>query len=144
MGIDPVASRRIFFGMLALIAGAALSYNLLKTSASPPPPEIASDTLLVEGRELYLARCVSCHGPSGKGDGPIAKGLSGPPVGNFTDATWKHGDRPEQVLAIVSKGVPNTAMPGWTGTFGPRELRAVSAYVFYLAGRKVPSEYRAP
>jgi cytochrome c oxidase cbb3-type subunit 3 len=144
MGIDPVASRRIFFGMLALIAGAALTYSLLKKPASSPPADIVNDPLLVEGSGVYQAQCVSCHGPSGKGDGPIARGLSGPPVGDLTDAAWKHGDRPEQVLAVISKGVPDTAMPAWAGTLGARELRAISAYVFHLAGRKVPETYRTP
>jgi cytochrome c oxidase cbb3-type subunit 3 len=144
MGIDPVASRWIFFLMLALIAGATLSYNMLKKPPSPPPPEIAGDPLLIVGREVYQARCLSCHGASGKGDGPIARGLSGPPVGDLTDAAWKHGDQPDQVLAIVAKGAPNTAMPPWAGTLSARELKAVSAYVFHLAGRKVPEEYRRP
>ena len=44
------------------------------------------------GRAIYLDRCKSCHGEGGKGDGPLAKGLSGPPVGDLTDDVWKHGD----------------------------------------------------
>jgi cytochrome c oxidase cbb3-type subunit 3 len=143
MGIDPVASRRIFLGMLALLGGAALSYNLLKKPAGPPPAEIAGDPLLVEGRQIYLARCVSCHGESGRGDGPIAKGLAGP-VGDLTVAAWKHGDRPEQVVAVVSAGVGDKGMPGWAGVLSPRELRATSAYVYQLAGRPVPAALRAP
>jgi cytochrome c oxidase cbb3-type subunit III len=87
---------------------------------------------------------VSCHGTSGRGDGPIAKGLTGPPVGDLTDADWKHGDRPDQVLAVVAQGVRDTAMPSWKATLGDRELHAVSAYVFYLAGRPVPEALRAP
>jgi cytochrome c oxidase cbb3-type subunit 3 len=79
---------------------------------------------------------------SGRGDGPIAKGLAGPPVGDLTDKTWKHGDRPEQVVGVVSAGVRDTAMPGWKGTFGPEDIRAVSAYVYHLAGRQVPEALR--
>jgi cytochrome c oxidase cbb3-type subunit 3 len=142
-GIDPIASRRIFLGMLALVAGAAVSYQVFHKPAGPPPAEIAHDPLLVKGREAYLSRCVSCHGNSGRGDGPIAKGLAGPPVGDLTDAKWKHGDRPDQVLGVVSRGVVQTAMTGWAGTLSPNDLRAVSAYVFFLGGRPVPEEYRA-
>jgi hypothetical protein len=36
MGIDPVASRRIFLGMLALITGGAVAAELLRAPASPP------------------------------------------------------------------------------------------------------------
>ena len=141
MGIDPVASRRIILGILVLIGGAALTYNLLKRPAGPPPADIAGDALLVEGRAVYLARCVSCHGESGRGDGPIAKGLAGP-VGDLTASAWKHGDRPEQVVAVVSQGVGDKGMPGWATVLSPRQLRATSAYVYHLARRPVPAALR--
>jgi mono/diheme cytochrome c family protein len=144
LGIDPVVSRRIFLGMLGLLAGAWVAFSLMRPAVSPPPAAIAGDPLLVEGRETYLARCVSCHGESGRGDGPIAKGLAGPAVGDLKAAQWKHGDGPEQVLAVVAQGVRDTAMPGWKSTLGEGTLRAVTAYVYYLAGRPVPQALRAP
>jgi cytochrome c oxidase cbb3-type subunit III len=142
--IDPVASRRIFFAMLTLMAGGAIAYSVLRKSAGPPPAEIAGDALLVEGRTIYLARCVSCHGASGKGDGPIAKGITGPPPGDLAVRSWKHGDRPEQILNVVTRGVPGTSMSPWKDVLDARERRAVSAYVYYLAGRPVPGELRGP
>jgi cytochrome c oxidase cbb3-type subunit III len=144
LGIDPVASRRIFLGMLALVAGAVLAYNAFRPATTPPPAAIAHDPLLVGGRAIYLVRCKNCHGISGRGDGPTAKSLPGPPVGNFTDATWKHGDRPDQVVEVIARGSPGTAMTAWGGVLDPPELRAVAAYVFYLAGRPVPDAYRKP
>jgi mono/diheme cytochrome c family protein len=142
MGIDPRVSRRIFLGMLALIAIGAVA--LFRTPTSLPPASIAGDRVLVEGHAVFLARCVSCHGTSGRGDGPIAKGLSGPPVGDLTDNDWKHGDRPDQVLAVVALGVGDTAMPAWRTALSDRELHAVTAYVYYLAARPVPEVLRAP
>lgn len=99
------------------------------------------DPLLAEGRTLYEWRCASCHGKTGIGDGPIAGSLKELP-GDLTDDSWDHGDRPDQVLAIVAEGVPDTSMAGWRSAFDEEELRAVSAYVFALAGREVPVEYR--
>jgi mono/diheme cytochrome c family protein len=32
------------------------------------------------GKQEYLRSCASCHGVSGKGDGPVAKSLSRPPA----------------------------------------------------------------
>ena len=82
---------------------------------------------------------MSCHGAEGKGNGPIAQGLgSGPPPGDLTRANWKHGDRPEEVWNVVARGVPGTAMAGWRDALGEEGLRAVTAYVYYLAHRPVP------
>ncbi len=138
------ATRQILLGVVGLLVAGVVVFALLSKPAAPPPAEVAKDPLLVRGRELFLGRCVSCHGTSGRGDGPIAKGLSGPPPGDLTDAEWKHGDQPDQVLLVVAQGVKETSMSGWRGTFGPEDLRAVSAYVYYLAGRKVPDALRAP
>jgi mono/diheme cytochrome c family protein len=142
--IDPVISRQIFLALLALCAGGVASVALFRTHPSPPPAAIAGEPLLAEGHAVYLARCVSCHGETGRGDGPIAGQLPPPPVGDLADAEWKHGDRPDQVRAVVAQGVPETAMPGWKTTLTERELRGVTAYVYYLAGRPVPRALRAP
>lgn len=142
--IDPVASRRIFLALLLVMAVGLISYRLLRKPAGPPPADIAGDTLLVEGRTIFLSRCVSCHGASGRGDGPIAKGITGPPPGDLAIPSWKHGDRPEQVLGVVTRGVLGTSMASWKDVLDDRERRAVAAYVYYLAGRPVPGELRAP
>jgi cytochrome c oxidase cbb3-type subunit 3 len=139
---DSSASRWVFVGMIGLMAAGLIAYLALRRGIGPPPKEIAGDPLLVAGRAVYLSRCVSCHGPTGRGDGPIAKGLAGPPPRDFTSAHWKHGDRPDEALAVVSRGVPNTAMAGWFYALRPDEVKAVTAYVYHLGGRQVPAELR--
>jgi cytochrome c oxidase cbb3-type subunit III len=143
-GIDPMPSKLIILAMLGLLAGGFIAFRVLSKPAGPPPPEVARDPLLAEGRVIYLARCVTCHGTDGKGDGPLAAQLIGPPVGNLTDDVWKHGDRPEQVLSVIGQGVPNTRMEGWSRVFDPPELKAVAAYVYFLAKHPVPEEVRRP
>jgi cytochrome c oxidase cbb3-type subunit 3 len=125
-----------------MVAAGRLTFLALKPRPLPPPPAIANDPLLLEGREIYVARCSSCHGGSGKGDGPIASFLKGPPPGDLTDANWKHGDQPEQVLRVIARGVPDTAMSGWTNVYSEPQVRALAAYVYHLAGRPVPDELR--
>jgi cytochrome c oxidase cbb3-type subunit 3 len=142
--IDPAVSRLIFLMMLGLMLGGFVAFRLLSKPPPPPPPEVANDPLLAQGRTIFLGRCATCHGNEGRGDGPIAGNLLGPPVGNLTDDRWKHGDRPDQVLAVIDKGVPNTRMEGWSRVLDPPELRAVAAYVYYLARRPVPDELRKP
>ncbi len=142
-GIDVSVSRLIFLAMLGLMAGGFVAFRMLSKPIGPPPPEIARDALLTQGRAIYLVRCVACHGNEGRGDGPLAAHLIGPPPGNLTDSEWKHGDRPDQVIGVIGQGVPNTRMDGWSSVLGPPEIKAVAAYVYYLARREVPKELRA-
>ena len=109
----------------------------------PIPPAVASDPLLLRGREIYIEKCLSCHGPSGQGDGPIAKGLTGPPPRNMVKEPWKYGERPEQVLAILADGAKDAQMPGWSGTYGPDDLKAIAAYTYQITGKPVPEALRA-
>jgi cytochrome c oxidase cbb3-type subunit 3 len=140
---DQKAARVVGLGAVVLLVAAALAYYVLNRGVGRPPPEIAGDRLLVSGREVYLNRCLSCHGPKGRGDGPIAKGMR-PPVGDLTDGEWKHGDQPEQVLAVMNEGVRDSSMPGYSRILTASEVRAVTAYVYHLAGRTVPAALRAP
>jgi mono/diheme cytochrome c family protein len=142
--IDPAVSRLIFLMMLGLMAGGFVAFRMLSQPAPPAPAEVASDPLLSRGRTIFLGRCATCHGNEGRGDGPIAGNLSGPPVGNLTDDRWKHGDRPDQVMGVIAKGVPDTRMEGWSRVLDPPDLRAVAAYIYYLAKRPLPEELRKP
>ena len=134
--------RSIYVGMAALLVVAGFLYLALATGTGPPPKDIAGDPFLVTGREAYLSRCISCHGEAGHGDGPIARGLTGPKPRDFAGESWKYGEKPEQALNVVVLGIPNTSMPGWKGTFSPEQLRAVTGYVYHLAGKPVPDTLR--
>lgn len=133
----------IVAGMGAVLLAGGVAFVLLSKPLPPPPPEVARDPLLSRGREIYLARCIACHGIEGRGDGPIAANLIGPPPGNLTDAEWKHGSSPEQVVQVIARGVPNTRMEGWSTVLDPPDVRAVAAYVYHLAGAPVPDALRA-
>jgi mono/diheme cytochrome c family protein len=138
----PILSWPITLAIGSFLVGGALAYLLIGRPTEPIPEAIAADPLLFRGREIYVERCVSCHGLSGRGDGPLAKGLAGPPPRNLALDPWKHGDRPEQVLAVLANGVKDAQMPGWSGTFGPEDLKAVAAYVYQIAGKAVPDDLR--
>jgi mono/diheme cytochrome c family protein len=130
--------------MLGLVVAGLVAYRFLSKPFGPPPPDVAKDPLLSKGRLIYLGRCATCHGKDGRGDGPIAAELLGPPVGNLTDIEWKHGDRPDQVMTVIRAGVANTRMTGWGNVLDPPDIQAVAAYVYYLARRSVPEELRTP
>ena len=133
----------ILVTLIVMVGVGLAAFQLLRPSATQAPSEIANDPLLVEGRVVFLDRCAGCHGQSGKGDGPTAKNLPGPPVGDLSDDKWKHGDQPEQVVAVIRQGVKNTQMPAWNGLISNESVRAVAAYVYHLSGRDVPAALRA-
>ena len=141
-GPDSVVSRWVVLAMLGFGVGGFVAFRLLSTSVPPPPPEVARDPFLMQGRGIFLARCLPCHGLEGKGDGPLASQITSPPVGNLTDAEWKHGDQPEQVVKIIREGASGTRMQGWGTVLDPPEQNAVAAYVYILAGRPVPEGLR--
>jgi cytochrome c oxidase cbb3-type subunit 3 len=143
VAVNPAAARWVLLGVLGLALAGVGSYFLLRTPPAPPPSEVMNDPLLLEGRGVYLARCATCHGQEGRGDGPIARDLLGPPVGNLSDGKWKHGDKPQDVLNVISKGVEGTRMAGWGTVLEDPQLKAVTAFVFYLARQPVPAELRA-
>jgi mono/diheme cytochrome c family protein len=56
-----------------------------KSKANPVKSNAAS---IADGKEAYEAKCASCHGKKGLGDGPKAKTLD-TPSGDFTTATFQ-------------------------------------------------------
>ena len=56
-----------------------------KAMKSPVKSDAAS---LANGKTLYTKHCKSCHGATGKGDGPKAKELD-TPTGDFTDKEFQ-------------------------------------------------------
>ena len=56
MGIDPSVSRFVFLFMLGISALGFLAFRLLSKPIGPPPPDVAKDSLLMQGREIYLVR----------------------------------------------------------------------------------------
>lgn len=139
---DLSAAKWVIPVLLGLIFAGFIVYSALSIPPPPIPQEVAKDSLLLEGRNIYLGRCATCHGLEGRGDGPIAGHLLGPPVGNISDGKWKHGDKPREVMAVISQGVEGTRMAGWGTVLEPSQLHAVTAYVFYLARQPVPEELR--
>ncbi|MFY9239580.1 MAG: cytochrome c [Roseovarius sp.] len=63
-----------------------------------------------EGRVLYLENCAQCHGPSGKGDGPWAKGMS-PAPSDLTTLGMGSAFPTTRVLSTID-GYHRAAQPG--------------------------------
>ena len=65
-----------------------------------------------EGRAIYVAKCQSCHGPQGRGDGPAARALPKRPRDMTQPSFWtEFGD--DQVRTLITQGKPGSIMRGF-------------------------------
>lgn len=99
--------------------------------AYPVPVAPSSAPSLKQGQALYQAQCASCHGAEGKGDGPLAAGLTPPPVA-FSD---RDRARERSLFALhqtITQGVPGTSMPAFA-TLGDDERWALAFFTSTLA-----------
>jgi mono/diheme cytochrome c family protein len=115
--IRPIRNLLVFGAALIStlsFAGAQENQNK-KTQPKPTSP--------VSGEQLFKAYCAVCHGPGGKGDGPVAIALKVPPP-DLTALAQRHdGKFPDDYVSNVLKnGVKAPAhgsgeMPVWGPMF---------------------------
>jgi high-affinity iron transporter len=89
---------------------------------------------LARGARVYREQCAQCHGDAGRGDGPKAGKVEGPPPANLADPAVMVGVPPVDVFRRVTIGVPGTAMPEFEESLSPEDRWAVTAYVMTLSG----------
>ena len=88
---------------------------------------------VAEGQSQYQANCASCHGVTGMGDGPQARGMVPPPPA-LGDAAAMRDMTPALMYHIVSVGIAGTAMAGWSANLTPDQRWNIVAYVNSLRG----------
>ncbi len=117
--------------LVRLLIAAALAAVLVPASA------LAGDA--EKGKVPYTANCVSCHGESGKGDGPVGLVLQPPPrdfsVAEFkfdANANGKPGEDADLVL-VITKGAGafggNQMMAPWGGLLSDEDINNLVAYI---------------
>ena len=82
---------------------------------------------IAEGKRTFSVHCSHCHGPFGHG-------LFGP---SLVDRETLHGNTYDDMLRVITKGVPNTVMRSWGRNFSDQRLHDVATFVFSLYGTVV-------
>lgn len=77
-------------------------------------PFADSPEIRAKGRALYEGKgtCMTCHGESGGGDGPLAASLNPAPRNFHHHGFWRHRTDGE-LFWVIKYGVPGTAMIGF-------------------------------
>jgi len=92
------------------------------------------------GKQVYLRRCVGCHGVNGDGNGPAAAFFQKDRPRNFTLGVFKFrltpsGSMPDDgdLLRTITRGVRGTAMPSWHELPEKDRLAVIQYIKFELA-----------
>jgi predicted CXXCH cytochrome family protein len=79
--------------------------------AQEPNPWKPTPDVLKEAREVFTARCATCHGPDGRGQTIVGRNLYPKPPDLRSAFTQKLTDG--QIHYIIQNGVRLTGMPAW-------------------------------
>jgi mono/diheme cytochrome c family protein len=130
-----VAGARLCAGRLltATLLGAAL------LAAGGARAESATASNGAHGKQVYEQLCSACHGPYGRGDGPVAKDLAVKPP-DFTRPELLAGRSDAQVAEMLTGGGEGTKHTPMVvaRTLQPGALRDAIAYIRTLS---VPGEH---
>jgi len=124
---------RVTTGIL-LIGLAGMTTEL---PANPPPA--------YEGMRLFASYCQLCHGPGGKGDGPLARKMNIKPA----DLTTTVRSRSDTILKKIISGegrqtitgrdrhnLISDAMPEWGQVLSDSQIEALIAYLRFVGTSK--------
>ena len=85
-----------------------------------------------QGKKLYGQFCASCHGQSGKGDGPAAAALN-PKPRDHTDKETMSKLSDDELLKVIKNGGASVGksplMPAWGASLKDDQIKDVIAYV---------------
>ena len=93
------------------------------------------DLTELEGRYIYKNSCSSCHGQSGRGDGPGGMTLKKRPP-DIGDENYKSAYlEPKAFKNMVVNGIPGTQMPPFGG-LPDKQINALRSYILWLRSKR--------
>jgi putative heme-binding domain-containing protein len=99
--------------LLVLFGGFAMA------QPDAPNPFQNDPTAIEAGRGIFRINCAGCHGMH-------AEGGRGP---NLTRGTYSHGNRDQDLFAVISNGVKGTEMSSFSAALGEENVWRLVAYL---------------
>jgi mono/diheme cytochrome c family protein len=93
---------------------------------------------IAAGAKLFAKNCATCHGTSGRGDGPTGRALT-PRPRNFTDPRQFKSKSDAEIFQVINKGGAasrlSAAMPPWGPILKRDQIWQLIAYIHTFAPR---------
>jgi len=98
-----------------------------KTLTNPIP---STERNLAEGKEYFKIACASCHGPEGKGDGPVAKKTKmDPKPRDLTNSEFQRIRTDGELFWVLKHGSHSTEMMQMDLFFYDKDLWKLILYI---------------
>ncbi|KAB8037647.1 c-type cytochrome [Silvanigrella paludirubra] len=87
-----------------------------------------NDQILSQGKTVYNDKCLSCHGSTGKGDGPVGENLS-----KKLQPLKKSSEK--QIIDVLNAGKKDM-MPDYRSSLSSEQKQAVAKYIMEALDKK--------
>lgn len=125
--------RRAFLiavGLALLVSFGWHAVDLVLVPATPTSYAVSPQPFTAEaitaGHALYLKNCVACHGPQGRGDGPLAGRLPVPPA-DLTAHLFMHTEG--DLFSFIRDGIDDGMMPSFLTTLSDSDRWRLVAFL---------------
>jgi mono/diheme cytochrome c family protein len=119
------------FSISAPLLAQSSDWKAPPTAVNRPNPVPVNANTLALGQKLYVGNCMTCHGQSGKGDGPGGAALEKKPAD--LGARIKAGATDGELFWKISEG--RSPMISWKGSLSETQRWELVNYIKSLAGK---------
>jgi mono/diheme cytochrome c family protein len=127
----------VIAGVFALGQHAVQKWIAPVRAAAKKNPVPANETSIALGKKIYERQCLSCHGVTGKGDGPAAAHLEKRPGNLSNPKLWEQSDG--ALFWKVNEG--HRPMPTFKNIMSDEERWPVINYIRTLALKPSTSDH---
>ena len=121
----------VFFVSRPLLAQSSSDWKAPPTAVNRPNPVAGNANATALGEKLYVGNCLTCHGPSGKGDGPGGAALEKKPAD--LSARIKAGATDGELFWKITEG--RSPMISCRGSLSETQSWEIVNYIKTFAGK---------